>query len=249
MEAVIGISGNEMTIHRDGDATAFEINYSPRYFSQVISENQGVPIIIPITDIDYVNQYVSMIDGLLLAGGQDISPQFYGEEPRQNIGLTSLERDNFEIALLQEAIRQNKAILAVCRGMQLVNIVFGGNLYQDLSENPQVTLQHVQKSSPHNPTHSIEINPTSKLYQIVGQPDNNRIQVNSYHHQMIHQLGRELIATAYSMDQVIEAVESQNDQHDIIGVQWHPELLKNYPHSGSNLFSNLIERAKKVKLA
>lgn len=245
MQPFIGITGNEMQINRVGDVSSFHINYSARHFSTAVEENGGTPFLIPITNNIKPSEFIDRLDGLLLVGGQDVTPYFYGEEPRKVLGQTSPERDTFEIALIQEAIKQKKPILAVCRGMQLVNVVLGGTLLQDIGEDPSITIQHVQQSLTQYATHSIHINPKSRLFNITGKPEDKKVKVNSFHHQVIKDLGNELIVSARSIDNVIEAVESANDDHDIIGVQWHPEYLTNSPYSSGNLFSDLIDRAKK----
>lgn len=245
MQPFIGITGNEMQINRIGDVSSFHINYSARHFSTAVEDNGGVPFLIPITKNLKASDFINRLDGLLLVGGQDVTPYFYGEEPRNVLGQTSPERDEFEIALIQEAIKQNKPILAICRGMQLVNVVLGGNLLQDISENPSITIQHVQQSLTQYVTHSIQINPISQLFDIAGRPNDKKIKVNSFHHQVIKELGNELIVSARSPDNVIEAIESATDDHDIIGVQWHPEYLTNSPYNSKKLFSNLVERALK----
>lgn len=238
MNPIIGITGNEMTVNRPKDVAGFHINYSPRHFTQVVERAGGIPVIIPMTDLVSSEDYIQMIDGLILAGGQDISPHLYGEEPRAVMGQTSPHRDRNEIALIEAAIKFKKPILAICRGMQLINIYFGGSLYQDLSENPDITIQHVQKSQPHVVTHSIETKEDSTLYHIFGK----KTQINSYHHQVIRKLGDHLIPTAHSSDGVIEAFESP--ENNIVAVQWHPELLYEDHSDSLNLFKDLIERAK-----
>lgn len=141
--------------------------------------------------------YIQQIDKLLLAGGQDVAPEFYGQEPHIKLEETNRDRDEFELALIEEALKQNKPIFAVCRGMQLVNVALGGTLYQDLSMYPQWSVKHGQQpTQPIFATHRIDVEPDSQLSNIYGTTG----QVNSYHHQALHTLGKDLRVTAWSSD-------------------------------------------------
>lgn len=247
MKPVIGITGNITQYLGDPNA-AFNINYSPLGFSEAIEKSGGSPIILPIMNSDNAEELISIIDGLLLTGGEDVSPSFYNEEPRIVIGPTSPERDRSEILLMHEAMRQNKPILGICRGMQLINVVLGGTLYQDLSENNSITIQHVQKTKPHYPTHSIQVMEQSHISRIFKSGD----YVNSFHHQVLKDIAPGLIVTAWSQDGVPEAVELFDNSQSIVGLQWHPELnaLMNNKQSFA-IFKDLVERAsdnKKFKL-
>lgn len=239
MKPVIGITGNIKSVPGDNNST-FNVNYSPLGFTQAIEKVGGSPIILPVMNSDNAKELISIVDGLLLTGGEDVSPRFYNEEPRMVIGTTSPERDHSEILLLEEAMRQNKPILGVCRGMQLINVVMGGSLYQDLSENPNITLQHMQKTRPHYPTHSINIKSNSHIAKIYKTGD----YVNSFHHQVLKDIVDDLTVVAWSKDDVPEAVECFKDHQSILGLQWHPELnaLKNNKKSYA-VFKDLVDRA------
>ncbi|AXY25638.1 hypothetical protein CL176_06300 [Suicoccus acidiformans] len=238
MQPLIGITGNTTLLSRPGDVSAFEINYSPRSISTAVQHAGGTPLIIPMTQPEDAAQYISAVDGLVLAGGQDISPLFYGEEPQKVIGAVSPERDRIELALIKEAIQQKKAILGICRGMQLVNVALGGTLYQDIKHDSRFTVQHDQKSQPHFATHTVFVSEDSYLGRLI--PDKSL--VNSFHHQAIRDLAEPLHATARSKDEVIEAVEAMDDNYSIVGVQWHPELTFETDHPSLALFQDLVER-------
>ncbi|MBG9988742.1 gamma-glutamyl-gamma-aminobutyrate hydrolase family protein [Aerococcaceae bacterium DSM 111176] len=226
-----------MALSRPADVDNFLINYSPRHYTLAVERAGGIPVLLPLTETNQAEAYIKMVDGLLLTGGQDISPHLYGEEPRAVIGEVSPQRDSAEIALIEAAIKHNKPILGVCRGMQLLNVHFGGTLYQDLSENPDVTVQHVQKSLPTISTHSIETKENSRLYKAFGK----NTLINSFHHQAIRDLGKNLTVTAYSKDKLIEGFESE--EHNIVAVQWHPEITFDSNQDSLNLFNDLIKRA------
>lgn len=241
MKPIIGITGNISLLSKD---QPFNVNYSPLGFSMAIEKAGGSPIILPIMNSDNAKELISIVDGLLLTGGEDVSPKFYNEEPRMVIGPTSPERDQSEILLLKEALKQHKPILGICRGMQLINVVLGGSLYQDLSENKQITLQHVQKTKPHHPTHSITVKEGSHIAQIYQSGD----YVNSFHHQVLKEIASGLTVTAWSQDNVVEAVELFEDFQSLIGLQWHPELnaLRNNEQSFA-IFADLVQRSALAK--
>lgn len=239
---IIGITGNTSVLKND-DFESFKINYSSTGFSTAISLAGGSPIIIPINDPAFAEEYIHLIDGLLLTGGQDVTPLLYGEEPRKVIGPTSPERDNCEVALIKEAIRQKKPILGICRGLQLINVVLGGSLLQDLSEDASITIQHVQRSQPEFSTHSIKVKSGTHLADIIQ----NNCHVNSVHHQAIKELGKGLTVSAWSPDNVIEAIEVVDDTQSIIGIQWHPELTFLENDESLAIFQDLVDRSLQSK--
>lgn len=240
---IIGITGNTSALKND-DFEAFKINYSSTGFSKAISMAGGTPIIIPINDASFAKEYIQLVDGLLLTGGQDVTPLLYGEEPRKVIGPTSPERDKYEVALIQEAILQKKPILGICRGLQIINVVLGGSLLQDLSEDPSISLQHVQRSQPEFATHSIKVKSGTHISEIVE----NNSYVNSIHHQAIKDLGKGLTVSAWSPDNVIEAIEVVDDTQSIVGIQWHPEITFLDNDASLAIFKDLIVRSN-VSLA
>ncbi len=133
---IIGIAGNQLL----QAAEVFhgnQVTYTPQGFVSAVQAAGGVPLVLPIGPKELAATYIQQIDKLLLAGGQDVAPEFYGQEPHIKLEETNRDRDEFELALIEEALKQNKPIFAVCRGMQLVNVALGGTLYQDLSMYPQ----------------------------------------------------------------------------------------------------------------
>ena len=239
MKPIIGITGNTSALKND-DFDAYKINYSSTGFSTAISKAGGAPFIIPINDASFAKDYIQTIDGLLLTGGQDVTPMLYGEEPRKVIGPTSPERDNFEVALIKEAIIQRKPILGICRGLQLINVVLGGSLLQDLSEDSSITIQHVQRSQPEFSTHSIKVKSGTHISEIMA----NNTHVNSIHHQAIKDLGKGLTVSAWSPDNVIEAIEVLDDTQSIIAIQWHPELTFIENTASFAIFQDLVDRSQ-----
>ena len=240
MEPIIGIPGNSMFIQSDAFPDPLKINYSPRDISKAVSEAGGLPVIIPVGEPEHLQKYVEMIDGLILAGGQDISPHLYGEDPREGIKATSPKRDAAEVALTEAYISTGKPILGICRGLQLINAMFGGTLYQDLSESDEIFIKHVQETPTHHPIHRVKIDSKSYLGSILPE----EIKVNSLHHQVIRKLGSGLKTTAIAGDGVIEAIETVDPTKNIVAVQWHPEsTYYKDPHSLA-LFEDLVKRAQ-----
>ncbi len=183
-----------------------------------------------------------VIDGLLISGGNDVDPQFYREKKKaRNLNLTK-ERDLFEIALVRRARRKNIPVLAICRGMQLVNVAFGGTLYQDFSFENRF-LDHTLKGSLlYNKKHSVVIQGKTKLHSIIKK---KRIDANTSHHQMVKKVAPGFLVNARSQkDQVIEGIETK-DASFLICVQWHPELMKD--KSSRLLFDALIRAASEQR--
>jgi putative glutamine amidotransferase len=166
------------------------------------------------------------LDGILFAGGEDVDPSFYDEPRKYPSVRTSRVRDEFELALLDAALARRLPILGICRGIQMINVKFGGTLYQDLKEDAATDREHKQPGGRTHPTHSITVSePDSMLAQVI--PGNCR--VNSLHHQAIKAIGRGLKKTAYSEDGLVEAVEAADDYPFLLAVQWHPEEMADLP--------------------
>jgi putative glutamine amidotransferase len=162
---------------------------------------------------------MDLADGLLLTGGEDVSPGQYGEDPHPNLGLTNPLRDEMELQALESALRRELPVLAICRGMQLLNVCFGGSLFQDLPSQRPGDLVHEQEAPVGHRWHSAEVADGSRLERIFGATD---LFINSFHHQAVKRLGSGLRAVAWADDGVVEAVESVEHPW-VFGVQWHPE--------------------------
>ena len=160
-----------------------------------------------------MNLIVKVIDGLILSGGGDIHPSYYGEETMTKLTLTPDDRIDFEFSLLEEVMKRKKPVLGICYGMQLLNVALGGSLYQDIKK-------HVPKSMDHRKNHSVRIWPESRLHKIMDGVE--AIDVISRHHQAINDIGRNLNISADAEDGIIEAIEMEGYPF-LIGVQWHPE--------------------------
>jgi len=238
---IVGLSGSQC----DFDNTGFIRDYVNKHYSDSIIKIGGTPFILSLTDDEQtISKYIDLIDGLILTGGDDVNPQLFQEESLPEAQIPDLKRDSFDILLIQYAIQKNIPILGVCRGMQLLNIYFGGSLYQDLKYNKEAYLKHLQgDKNPHIPIHKvipIEDSFLDKLFP-------NDLWVNSFHHQSIKKIGNNLKISAKSTDNVIEAIEYIDDNHFLLGVQWHPEMMYSQGDSGDmkKLFQYFMDQLKK----
>lgn len=169
-----------------------------------------------------IADYVEALDGLVLQGGADVSPLTYGELPLKSEWEGDRIRDTYEIDLLEEFKSAGKPVLGICRGLQLINVAFGGTLYQDISEQHEDKLTHYSPDAYDQHFHSISFVPGSGLAQLY--PDLHGARVNSIHHQAVRRLGNELAIEAVSVpDELVEAIRWHGPSY-VVAVQWHPEF-------------------------
>ncbi len=207
----------------------------------------GVPVVLPPI-VEATEEMVGGIDGLLLSGGSDLDPSYYGEEPLPELGTTIPERDAFEVAILEHALERGMPVFGICRGLQVLNVALGGTLYQDLtSQLGDGSIAHRQQMPKWQWTHEVEVNGGSEIARVLETAE---LRVNSYHHQAIKDLAGGLVAVAYASDGVIEAVESPNlSKHWLVGVQWHAEAMRDVEGSEHrNLFSAHVAAAERYAL-
>lgn len=221
---IVGITGNEKEMPA---MSGIRFDAVSRHLSDGVKEAGGLPIIIPVGTPDLAKAYVDMVDKLILSGGQNVDPRFYGQEREIDCDDYCLERDEFELALVREAIKQKKPIFAVCRGMQLLNVALGGTLNQKVEHH----WQHEFTGT----AHEVEVKPDSRVSHLVTSGS----RINSIHHQSVKELAPGLVATARDpRDGTIEAFESKGG-FPLLGIQWHPELLLESANSQS-LFDYLV---------
>ncbi len=221
----IGITCDFETItdRRGTPAPRYVCNQS--YVSAVV-RGGGLPILIPHESPGEAARFLDGVDGLLITGGDfDIPPSYYGEAPRQGLGTLVEERSGLERDLCQEALARSMPLLGVCGGMQMLNVVCGGTLYQDLAERA-ATDEHQQPYDKRLPAHEVELAAGSRLARIFNA---ETLSVNSTHHQVLRYLGEELKASALAPDGVVEAIELDGEPF-VVGVQWHPEALISGDH-------------------
>lgn len=212
----------------------------PGYMNGV-EQAGGIPIMLPlISDEDNLQQLVKAIDGFLFTGGQDISPNLYAAKRISMCGQRCRERDAMEAVLFRLVYEADKPILGICRGIQSINVIMGGTLYQDLpSEHPSDTM-HCQKPPYDIPVHSVNIMEESPLFDLLKK---KKLMVNSYHHQAVKRLAPKLTVMAVSDDGVVEAVCIPKKKF-IWGLQWHPEFSYLTDENSKKIFSEFIWMAK-----
>lgn len=183
----------------------------------------GVPLLLPpVTDETVVREQVLAVDGLILSGGPDVDPLLFGEEPLEKLGTVNHYRDRHELLAVRAAEDSRKPMLGICRGIQVLNVAYGGTLYQDLSQIEGCGIKHFQTTAQRDALwHTVDLEPASALTRILGQTE---LRVNSYHHQALKTVAPGFNVAARAKDGVIEAVERPGDFF-ILGVQWHPEIL------------------------
>ncbi len=206
----------------------------------------AIPWVIPLLphDPDTMREIFDRLDGVFLTGGVDVDPARYGEAKHPLCGTTDHDRDAIEMMLLEHAIANHRPVLAVCRGLQILNVVCGGTLYQDVSAQVPAALKHDYFPTPSNPSrsylaHDITVKAGTRLHQLLGD---TVVPVNSMHHQAVKDLGRGLRASAFAPDGIIEGIEGTNGQY-LVGVQWHPEELAESQPEMRRLFTAFVEAA------
>lgn len=225
---IIGIVANErLNIALDN----IPWTYAPTGFAKGVEEVGGIPLLLPMTDKDQILEtYINLVDKLILIGGQNVDPSFYGQEKAAAEDDYCFLRDICELKLIDLARQHKKPLFTVCRGTQLVNIAMGGTLHQDIPS-------HWQTELPHEKTHAIKIEDNSRLSLVYGRA----AQINSYHRQAIDRLAAGLTVVARSTDDnTIEAVESTDPNFRYLGVQWHPELLHHVCADNKQLFNYVV---------
>lgn len=235
---IIGIAANEI---EDAGAKLYHlpISYTPSGYVKAVQNVGGLPLVLPVGAPELAKAYITQIDKLILAGGQNVSPGLYGETIQVEEASLSQERDQFELALIKEALVQKKPIFAVCRGLQLVNVALGGSLYQNISDLNKTNIAHMQVPVPREiPTHQIRTKDGSILREIYGKNTN----VNSFHFQAVKKVAEKLKITALSEDGIIEGVESKEPSLAFLGVQWHPDFAYDHLEQEMAVFRYVVEK-------
>jgi putative glutamine amidotransferase len=203
----------------------------------------GVPVLLPPSlDAGARRQLFASLHGLLLTGGGDIDPARFGESPHPTVYDVAPARDALEIELTRAALDDGRPILAVCRGLQLLNVALGGTLYQDVASEPGTPIQHSQLEPRDQPSHKVKVLPASRLAEVLGAEE---VDVNSMHHQAVRDLGRGLVPVAWAPDEIIEGLELDDRNHFVLGVQWHPEELVDHSEPARRLFAALVRAAER----
>lgn len=224
------------------DMESGDVKARPTYM-RALKAAGAIPVVMPLdASEEDLKQLSKDLDGFLFTGGPDVHPFLFGEETQAHCGNVSPARDQMEISLLPMIMELQKPILGICRGIQVLNIALGGNIWQDIPS--QVTrdfpLAHSQPFSYDMPCHTVVLTEGSLLARI---SESSSIKVNSMHHQAVKDLAPGLIASAYSTDYLIEALEMP-DYPFFIGVQWHPEYLWEKNKEAFRLFQTFVKACK-----
>jgi len=202
----------------------------------------GLPLQLPSVNTECAEEIISSLDGLLVPGGIDVAPSFYGEEPVREVTLFRSEDDLFEMELIKAAVKLGKPVLGICRGIQIINVTFGGSLYQDIPTQFTTKLSHRQSSDIRSePSHKVFLEEGSDLAKIFGDKE---IMVNSFHHQAVKEVAFGFTVTGRASDEIVEAIES--DDGLVIAVQWHPEEMTERFAQSRALFEDFVKRCSEV---
>lgn len=227
-QPIIGITSNRQVNPED---QLLLQTYVPNGFVLGIQKSGGVPLVLPIGTAELAETYADIIDKLILTGGQHVEPKHYGEPQTIDSADYSPERDTFELALAKAMFKRRKPVFSVCRGTQLVNVVLGGTLFQNIPD-------HWQNLSPIQPSHQVNLTVGTILAEIFGTAP----RVNSFHRQAIKDLAPNLEVIGLSEgDELIEAVRAK-DGYPYLGVQWHPELMIDHRDEDLKLFDYVVNK-------
>jgi len=231
---VIGISST----WGEGSSTQAPITY----VNSVIRAG-GVPLVLPVTeDPELLAAMLERVDAVIMTGGEDIDPlKWFGEEPHPALGEVAPKRDAFDIALIRMAVGKGLPLLGICRGHQLLNVAFGGSLWQDIPSQVKGTfVKHSQKAPGWYGTHSVIIEKGSLLNKQIGL---DSVAVNTFHHQAVKDVAPGFKVTARSKDGIVEAIEKTGSSK-VFGVQFHPEVFtSNGYDTFLGIFRNLVSEA------
>lgn len=208
-----------------------------------IKKAGGIPVMLPLTeDTEDINSLMQKLDGVIFSGGQDIDPKLYQE---LNLSCSELceKRDSMEVKLFKKVIEENKPAYGICRGLQLFNACLGGSLYQDIPTQLPSDVKHVQKPPYDKAIHSVEIYKDTLLYDIVEE---ERLEVNSYHHQGIKDVAPSLEVMAVAPDGLVEAVYMPTKRF-IMATQWHPEFSYKKDENSLKIFKAFVNKCEEYQ--
>lgn len=233
------------------------LHYLEQSVAHWVMSPQVLAVMIPAVDSDSVVKrtdlslrgYAEALDGLLLQGGNDIAPETYGETPLAPEWHGDRVRDRYELDLLQRFMQAGKPVLGICRGCQLINVAFGGTLFQDLPTQRPADVAHLDSAHYERNMHPLQLvqgTPLAALY-----PGLCEAQVNSIHHQAVKDLGRELEVQAHAPDGLVEAIRWRGPSY-VFGMQWHPEFMAlDALHAeqldGGPILQDFLARARAVR--
>ena len=210
-------------------------------YMDAVAKAGGLPVMLhPTEDEAAFHQLLETCDGFIFSGGQDIEPSRYGEEKLERCEECMPARDSYELAFLKLVLENNKPVLGICRGIQVLNVLCGGDIYQDIPTQLGSEVIHRAAVMGEAAMHQVEVYENTPLAEITGE---SAIEVNSFHHQSVKNLGSGLLPMAKAPDGVIEAAYVQGKRF-ALAVQWHPELMFRNDKNAMALFEALVDAAK-----
>jgi len=216
--------------------------YLARHYSEAVEAAGGAPVHISlIPNSDYIDSVVEDLDGILLPGSDsDVDPLRYGQQPHPELGTVQVIKDQTDLLVIDVVERKGIPLFTICFGMQVLNVSRGGTLIQDIKSQMPDAIKHEQGAPRERPSHTIRLLENTRLAGIAGAVD---AVVNSHHHQAIESVGADLIATAWTTDGVIEAIEDPRPDRFVMAVQWHPELGWETDGLSQRLFRRFVDEA------
>jgi putative glutamine amidotransferase len=245
MRPLIGVTTSEVRVPDhvtpapQADPPRREMALGMKY-TMAIEAAGGLPVVMPPMHDEAIPPLLDRLSGVVLSGGPDLDPGTYGGRYHPQLGPTEPDLDHFEQKLIEAALERGMPVLAICRGAQMLNVALGGDLYQHLPDDPGGGVDHRKRTADApDAAHDVELEPSSMLSAALHREGS--CEVNSYHHQAAHRLGRELKPVAWAPDGVVEGIELPS--HDfVVGVQWHAEAMVDRPEQLS-LFEAFVMAA------
>jgi putative glutamine amidotransferase len=238
----IGITPDISTPTADAPILRYELK-TP--YADAVLRAGGLPLVLPYTEDPAVMEaYLERISGLVVTGGAfDIPPETYGDAAREGLGSLKPGRTAFETELLKGALQRNLPVLGICGGMQLLHVLLGGTLFQDIRREIPDAREHEQKHDRTQPQHPVEVKDGTILAELIGK---GQVMVNSTHHQAARRASENVLVSAVSPDGVIEAIESRTHPF-AVGVQWHPELLIHTVPAHLGIYRGFVAKARELR--
>ena len=222
--------------------------YLGRDYGEAVEACGGVPLHLSlISKAEYIAAALAGLDGILLPGSNtDVDPYYYGEEPYHKLGTVIPEKDETDRLVLAEAERLNLPVLAICYGMQALNVYRGGTLIQDIESQVRGSIKHEQGAPATRNSHSVKIAKEGILAELNAvKKAKDVVRVNSSHHQAIGKVGKNLKAIAWAKDRVVECIQDTRKNRFMLGVQWHPELTRGHDEISREIFGQFVDKCKK----
>ena len=252
---IIGLTGMRVPTNENDTKTMSEDPLTPDqiqvHYIEAIEKAGGIPIGLPVLqnfNTDNLKKQIEVIDALLIQGGLDVDPYFYKEERDPLLEQTNIQTDQYLIEAIKIAKERKIPILGICRGLQIINVAFGGSLYQDLSKASIDVNNHRQKANELcEVKHNIKIQKNTLMSKMF--PNNETMGVNSWHHQAIHRLAEDFVIDAYADDgKIIEAMHHKADDQWIFAVQFHTEqFMKCVNNAFLKIFTEFVDQAIKKR--